>query len=138
MRAFIRFLAPSALLLTLLAPAAIAAPATSERYEDVTFLLSSCNNEEMIQGEVTFYEVTKEKKGDIFIQKFNVHGHAVGDRGNEYVVNQHFKYESTTDFSSASFVSRFRLISKGSAPDEVVITRFKDGEVTFERTDCRG
>jgi hypothetical protein len=139
MRAFIRFLAPSAFLLTLLAPAgaATAAPATSERFEDVTFLVSSCNNEEMIQGEVIFHEVTKEKKGDIFIQKFNVHGRAVGDQGNEYVVNQDFKYESTSDFSSESFVSRFRLTSKGSAPNEVVIFRFEDGEFTVE-SDCRG
>ncbi len=139
MRAFIRFLAPPALLLTLLAPAgaATAAPATSERGEDVIFLVNSCNNGELIQGQVTFHGIFKQQKNDTFIQHFNFHGTAVGDQGNEYVLNDNFKVESTNDFSSESLEERLRLISKGSAPNEVVIFRLEDGEFTVE-SDCRG
>jgi hypothetical protein len=136
MRAFIRILAPLALLLTLLMPAgaATAAPAITERSESFAFSFNGCNGE-LIQGEGTAHLVIKEQKDGTFLQHNKTHAQAVGDRGNEYIANESFNTKLTN--GEIAFDVRLTLISKGSAPDQAVRVRFKDGEFTSEIV-CRG
>jgi hypothetical protein len=137
MRSLIRILAPLALLLTLLVPVGVssASPAISEHFETFVFEFNTCNRE-VVSGVGTIHFVTKEQKDGTFIQHYNLHGEGVGGpQGNEYVFNSNGKFRtSATEFS---FDERIRVISKGSAPNQWVRFRLKDGQSTSE-TECRG
>lgn len=137
MRFIIRFLAPLALLLAFLAPTgtAVAAPADSERFETLTLHFNDCNGE-VVLAEGTVHIVTKVQKDGTFLFHFNLHAKGVGSQGNEYVINWNGKSQS--DQNSFSFAQRILAISKGSAPNQVLIFRGdSDGNFTFE-ADCRG
>jgi hypothetical protein len=134
MRAFIRFLAPSALLLTLLAPAgaATAAPATVDRFETFFFEDFGCGGEDAvrIEGEGTFQQVRKDE-----FRHRTLHGTAVDDQGNEYVFQRHSINRSTAE--ETFFATRLQLISKGSAPNQWFSASERNGKITIKQ-ECRG
>jgi hypothetical protein len=136
LRVIIRFLAPLTLLLALLVPlgAATAAPATSSRSETFIGTVNGCNGE-LIELEGIFHVVTKEQKDGSFLFHITIHGQGTGSDGNKYVLQLNEKFLSTS--SDVTDVQRVRLISQGSAPNEVQIARTEDGEFTFEM-ECRG
>jgi hypothetical protein len=133
MRAFIRILAPLALLLTLFVPAgaASAAPATSERTEVFMEAFNNCNGEYIATVEGTQHIVEKVQKDGSTITHVNFNGQGTGTQGNEYVFNLN------TKFGPFDSVQRGKLVSKGSEPNQWILIRFKDGRFTFE-LDCRG
>ncbi|MDQ0618079.1 hypothetical protein [Arthrobacter globiformis] len=139
MRPIIRLLAPLALLLAMLLPAggATAAPAQTERTETFVFQFNTCNGE-FVAGDGIFHTVFKPQKDGGFIAHFNINATGAGNQGNEYVMNWVGKSRFVPSPSDFSFQERFLAISKGSAPNQVIISRFDgDGIPTFE-VECRG
>lgn len=138
MRLTNRFLAPSVLLLAMLLPAgsAIADPAIVERAEQTSEVVSNCNGE-IFQVRGTVHIVTKEQKDGSFLNNGTFRGTVTSDSGTEYILNVVAKGrgESVDD---VSFEQRSLLISKGSAPNELITARFSPetgGSIEFE---CRG
>lgn len=138
MRSTLRLLAPLVLLLAMLLPAggASAAPAQVERSVQFSGVFSNCNGEAVgVLG--TIHLVIKEQKDGSFLSNGKVSGKAVASSGNEYVLNliSQGRGESVDD---VSFEDRALLISRGSAPNELIIFRFDPdtgGTIEFE---CRG
>lgn len=138
MRVIIRIPALLALLLAFLVPAgaATAAPATSEHFETFIFSVNDCNGEpgEVIEGKGTVHRVIKWQDDESFVIHLNIHAKGIGERGNEYVLNG----KTTLSNDASSFRDRMLLVSKGSAPNQVVvITIDPNGNYVFEE-DCKG
>jgi hypothetical protein len=136
MRIVTQLLTPLVLLPAMFLPigAATAAPAESIRVEGPLFAINGCNGEE-VPMEGTIHIVRKKHKG-VLVEHVTIHGQGVGDQGNEYVLNHTSTYEATS--AVFSFDERILAISKGSAPNHVLIGHFgSDTEPTFE-TVCRG
>lgn len=136
MRTPTRLLIPLILLPALLLPAggATAAPAESLRVEGFLFAINGCNGES-VPMEGTTHIVSKRQKG-VLVEHVTIHGQGVGDRGNEYVLNHSFTFRGTVDGSSSD--DRIQLISKGSAPNQVLLTHFDPDTGFTVDTDCRG
>jgi hypothetical protein len=138
MRSPFRVFAPLALALILLAPAgpATAAPADTVRFDAIFSQVNDCNDE-TLELEVTYHGVSKLQKDGTYITHVTIHGQGRGSRGNAYVLQLNSQERSaSTDYS---FVERVRLISKGSTPNQVLITRYdpETGLLAFE-AECRG
>jgi hypothetical protein len=137
MRAFIRTLAPLALLSTLFVPvgAATAEPALVDRFEVFVFEDYRCGGDEeeepvLVEGEGTFQQVRKER----FIHR-TIRGEAVDGEDNEYVFHStRISHESSGEFS---FDQRIQLISKGSAPNQWFSVSERNGKITL-KNECRG
>lgn len=132
MRAVLRILAPTALLLSLLAPAG-AATAASGHVEPFSFTVDDCEGG-TIQGEGTLradYEVQPDWSIRV---EGEAQGTAVGSQGDEYVLDESHSEEFA--FGDYTFDYRAQLISQGSAPDEVLLVHYDpDSGLTFE-TEC--
>jgi hypothetical protein len=138
MRLLVRLLTPVALLFAMLLPAggATADPAFTQRSFGGEFHVNLCNGE-LLAGFGFGHSTEKlQNDGTFFIQAI-FHGQGVGDQGNEYVINQ-VVHQVTSPTSELALSFRTLLISKGSAPDEVlIITVDPDGNFSVE-TDCKG
>ena len=137
MRLATRIFAPLVLLLAILLPAgtATAAPAQSERTEQILAHFNMCNTGEFVVLEGTIHIVSMEEPGGTTFFQITTHAQGVGDQGNEYVFNDSFHVRSVSTHLRVD--ERHRLISTGSAPNQVLIFHFdSDSGSTFE-IDCR-
>jgi hypothetical protein len=137
MRALTRILVPLALVLTLPMPPgpAAAAPAVSERFEALFEQVNDCKGERL-DLEVTYHGVFKPQRDGTYLFHVTIRGQGRGSQGNDYVLqlNSHERL-TTIDYS---FVERVRLISKGSAPNQLVVFQYdEDSGYTLEM-DCTG
>ena len=138
MRLAARIFASLVLLLAVLLPAgtATAAPAQSERTEQILASYNMCNTGEYVELTGTIHIVSKEEPGGTTFFRITIHAQGAGDQGNEYVLNDSLHVRAvSTDYFRVD--ERQRLISNGSAPNQVFIFHFDlDGGSTFE-IDCR-
>jgi hypothetical protein len=122
------------------APAALAAPAQTEKFETFVFDFNTCNGE-FVSTQGTLHSVSKANPDGSFSSKFNYNGKGTGDLGNEYVLNFNNKATFGPGFESDQKF-RANLVSKGAAPNQktvIVFTVNPDG--TFESdvdVECRG
>lgn len=137
MRLPTRILAPSALLLAFLAPAAsaTAAPPESERYQTITGDVNTCNGESVVVNG-TAHTATQARNNGTLVYRFTLQGKGVGSRGNEYVF--HTSYSITATDSGFNVDERTLLISKGSAPNDSFLLHFDGAGNVTVKTDCRG
>lgn len=136
MRTIIRIFAPVVLFLAMLLPSggAVAAPAETERQDTFAVYFNTCNGD-FVEVTGKFHIVSKQQKDGTFLQHAIIHGQGVGTQG-EYVLNYKTNYRS--EFPDFSFQERTALISKGSAPNQVILVHVtEDGLVQFD-TECRG
>lgn len=136
MRLATRIFAPLVLLLAVLLPAgtATAAPAQSERTEQILAHVNMCTGEFVVL-EGTIHIVSKEEPGGTTFFQITTNAQGVGDQGNEYVFNDSFHVRQVSTHLRVD--ERHRLISKGSAPNQVLIIHLdSDSGSTFE-IDCR-
>lgn len=137
MRSIIRFLSPLVLLLALLLPAggATAAPAQSERTEQILAHYNMCTGE-YVELTGTIHYVTKvDSDGSTFIL-ITTHAQGAGDQGNTYVFNDSFRLRAeSTDLIVDEF---HRLTSEGSAPNQVLIIHYDTVNGSTFEFECRG
>lgn len=140
MRFLSRFFAPIFLLLAMFLPAggANAAPAQTERTEHVHAMVNDCAGDGVtIQLEGTMHVVSKEQKDGSFFANAKIFGKGVSSTGTEYVLNlrSQVRGESLDNFS---FEDRTLLISKGSAPNELILFHFDTDTGITVTVECRG
>jgi hypothetical protein len=139
MRLPLRILAPIALVTACLAPAGAASAAPAEIFRSETSVadFNTCSGESLA-GTGTFLVTNKQQRDGSFLGHFELHATATGDQGNEYVVNWSETFHQSTD-SYVQISGRLTLISKGSAPNEVVIYSYDSISNEFTTTrDCKG
>lgn len=140
MRLTMRIIAPLVLFSAILLPAggATAAPAQSTRTDVVTYQLNDCNGD-FILAEGTSHSLTKfQEDGTIFVHS-QMHVKGVGPTGIKYVLNYNDTYTATPDPENyQTITARARLISNGSAPNQVVILTYNSVSGPTAETDCRG
>ena len=90
MRLVTRTLAPIALSLALLAPAAAATadPAESERHQSYNSGINTCNGE-YVEVKGSFHIVTKLQKDGTYFHRYVYQGIGLGDQGNRYVMTDY-------------------------------------------------
>lgn len=137
MRLVIRILAPIALLVAFLAPAATASadPAESERHQSYNSGINTCNGE-YVEVKGSFHIVTKLQKDGTYLHRYVYQGTGLGDQGNRYVMNTTNRL--TASSSEFSQDIRVLMVSQGSAPNQVIIVHFNPDGSTSTTTDCRG
>lgn len=137
MRLFTRILAPLVLLLALLLPAgpATSAPASVFEQPISANAFNPCNFEQ-IAFNGTYRVVTIQNENGTFNQFLTISGKGIGNQGNEYI----FTYTENTRSTTANFTADrgFHVVSKGSAPNYWLKTRFTDQGVDFGKAECRG
>lgn len=125
MRTITRVLAPLALLSTMLLPAgpATAAPTVRDKFETFTFHVNTCNGE-FITGSGTEFTSFKQLKDGSNVSQFDIHAKGVGTEGNIYVldVSSTVLTDPTTGAFSSDQIQR--LVSLGSAPNELIKFHF--------------
>lgn len=140
MRIINRFLAPIILLIAMFLPvgAADAAPAQTERTESFHFMVNDCAGDGVtIALEGTFHVVRKDQKDGSFFAHAKIFGKGVSSSGIEYVLNLRgqARGESLDNFS---FEDRTLLISKGPAPNELILFHFDSDTGITVTVECRG
>jgi hypothetical protein len=110
------------------AAAAPAAGVTQERYETGWFEANECNGAGVsLSG--SYHVVEREVPGGV---DYKVNGHLTGTdlQGNEYVSNLQ-EHGTNVDFNT-ELVGRSALLSKGSAPNRILIFTFGNGGAHWE------
>jgi hypothetical protein len=134
MRSIFRILVALALALAIpLFSAGVASARPPDVFEEAVRTDVNLCNGEVVPLVGVFRVVTNEHKDGSFVQVSTYHATGVGSQGNEYVLNI-----SSVNKAGVGQVQRELLVSKGSAPNQLlVITLPASGGIIIE-ADCRG
>jgi hypothetical protein len=114
-----------------------APPPTDDRLDVTDLQLNACNGESVhLSGEL--HAVTKASGA---AGTDHIHGHltGTGSLGNEYVLNLQVRSATSGDPMTMTVTERALLISKGSAPNQLVLYTLRFPPLSFEvQADCRG